>query len=125
MYQIDNQSRVPIYEQIIRQVEQFVLTGALQPLEQLPSVRAMSMEIHLNPNTVQKAYSELERRKVIFTVSGKGTFITDKAKTLLQQENRKGLGSLAPAVRQLALSGVKKQEIIDVVEQVYKEDQND
>ena len=60
MFHIDPLSRKPVYEQIIDQMERFVLTGLMKPGTQLPSVRSLSMELSINPNTIQKAYSELD-----------------------------------------------------------------
>ena len=65
MFHIDPLSRKPVYEQIIDQMERFVLTGLMKPGTQLPSVRSLSMELSINPNTIQKAYSELDARGVI------------------------------------------------------------
>lgn len=122
MYQIDNQSRIPVYEQIIRQVEQYVLAGILEKDHQLPSVRALSLQLHLNPNTVQKAYAELERRQVIYTASGVGCFVSGAAVNLLREERRGRLSQLKPAIRELRLSGVTQQEIEAQVRAVYKEE---
>ena len=66
MFIIDLSSRLAIYEQIVQQVEEGILKGLLKPEEQLPSVRALSLELALNPNTVSKAYTELERRGIIY-----------------------------------------------------------
>ena len=65
MFMIDPMSRQPVYEQIIRQMERFILSGMLAPGDQLPSVRSLSLELSINPNTIQKAYSELDVRGII------------------------------------------------------------
>ena len=64
---VDKYSRIPIYEQIVEQVEMHVALGDLAPEDQLPSVRALSVELSVNPNTLQKAYTELERRGLCYT----------------------------------------------------------
>ena len=79
MFQIDRFGRQPIYEQIIEQVEQFVASGAFRPEDQLPSVRALSQTLSANPNTLQKAYAELERRGVTVSVPGSGRYISKDA----------------------------------------------
>lgn len=121
MYQIDNQSRIPVYEQIIRQVEQYILTGILKENDQLPSVRSMSLQLHLNPNTVQKAYTELERRRMIYTTSGVGCFVSGEAGDILRAARRGQLSQLKPVIRELRLSGVTEQEILAQVRAVYEE----
>lgn len=68
MFVVDVMSRVPVYEQIIKQVEEQVLTGILKEGDKLPSVRSLSVKLSINPNTIQKAYTELDRRQLIITV---------------------------------------------------------
>ena len=75
MINLDYQSRTPIYEQIIDEIERYVVLGILKPEEQLPSVRELATELGINPNTVKKAYTELERKGVTVTISTKGTYI--------------------------------------------------
>jgi len=69
---IDSMSRQPVYEQIVDQVEQMILSGLMRPGEQLPSVRSLSLELSINPNTIQKAYAELDGRGIIYTLPGRG-----------------------------------------------------
>lgn len=75
MIQIDYHDRRPIYEQILSGFRKLILTGIMQPEEQLPSVRSLAMELSTNPNTVQKAYQELERQGFIYTIKGRGNFV--------------------------------------------------
>ena len=75
MFQIDAMSREPVYEQIIHQVEQFILTDVLQPEAQIPSVRSVSMTNSINPRTILKAYTELDARGLIQSVPGKGYYV--------------------------------------------------
>ncbi|KKM09414.1 GntR family transcriptional regulator [Clostridiales bacterium PH28_bin88] len=77
MFQIDDKSNVAIYEQIIWKIKELRLRGVLRPGEKLPSVRELSAMIIANPNTVSKAYQELERQGVIETRQGKGTFMAE------------------------------------------------
>lgn len=76
---LDMHSRVPIYEQLCQKVTQLVAAGALLPGDQLPSVRLLARDLGVNPNTVAKAYQELERSGVICSVAGKGSFVTAAA----------------------------------------------
>lgn len=77
MILIDYKDRRPIYEQVIEKFQQMILCGALQAGDPMPSVRSLAMELSLNPNTIQRAYQELERNGYIYTIKGKGSFVSD------------------------------------------------
>ncbi|ULO06721.1 GntR family transcriptional regulator [Paenibacillus sp. 19GGS1-52] len=76
MFELDVRSRKPIYEQLIDKVKEMVQHGILQADEQLPSVRTLSSQLTVNPNTIQKAYRELEREGYIYSLQGKGSFVS-------------------------------------------------
>lgn len=122
MFQIDVMSRTPVYEQLIEQVEKFILTGVFSEGDKIPSVRSLSMELSVNPNTIQKAVTELDRRGLIYSVPGKGCFVSDKAREIIQVSKRGNLSGLSDSIRELALAGVTKGEIIACVEQVFGEE---
>ena len=82
MFQLDLKSRKSIYEQVMDNFKEYIMTGKLASGEKLPSVRELSKTITVNPNTVQKAYRELERQGYIYTTTGVGTFVSDKSKIL-------------------------------------------
>lgn len=75
MFQIDLKNRKSIYEQIVDNVKELIITGVLNAEDKLPSVRELSKTLTVNPNTIQKAYRELEYQGYIYTVSGLGTFV--------------------------------------------------
>lgn len=79
MIQINDRSLLPIYEQIVNQMKELIVKGGLREGDKIPSVREMSATLLINPNTVAKAYQELERQGVIATVRGKGTFVCKPA----------------------------------------------
>ena len=119
MFVIDLMSRVPVYEQIINQVEEKILIGVLRAGDKMPSVRSLSIELSINPNTIQKAYTELDRKQLIVTVPGKGAFVSDKASEVLLTASRDRLTELASMVKQMHFAGIRKEEIIDIVNKVY------
>lgn len=119
MFVVDVMSRVPVYEQIIKQVEEQVLTGILKEGDKLPSVRSLSVKLSINPNTIQKAYTELDRRQLIITVPGKGSFISEKAIEVVGANSREKMTELNKIIRELALAGVTKEEIINNIEDVF------
>ncbi len=75
MIYIDYQDRRPIYEQITAKISELVRLGVFKPDQQLPSVRVLAGQISINPNTIQKAYQELERQGIIYSIKGKGNFV--------------------------------------------------
>lgn len=119
MFVVDVMSRVPVYEQIIKQVDEQVLTGILKEGDKLPSVRSLSVKLSINPNTIQKAYTELDRRQLIITVPGKGSFISEKAIEVVGANSREKMTELNKIIRELALAGVTKEEIINNIEEVF------
>lgn len=119
MFVVDVMSRVPVYEQIIKQVEEQVLTGILKEGDKLPSVRSLSVKLSINPNTIQKAYTELDRRQLIITFPGKGSFISEKAIEVVGANSREKMTELNKIIRELALAGVTKEEIINNIEEVF------
>lgn len=120
MFRIDVMSRQPVYEQIISQIEQFVLTGILIPNSQIPSVRSLSVELSINPNTIQKAYSELDRRGIIYSVPGRGCFISENATDILSVHKRKQVSDLEKLMYELVLAGVTREEMINCIDNAFK-----
>ncbi|MEX2171389.1 MAG: GntR family transcriptional regulator [Pirellulales bacterium] len=90
-FQCDTTSRVPIYRQLIEQVRAGVATGKLKPGERLPSVRLLSRELVVNPNTIARAYTELEREGVLHTRQGLGVFVAQWTSELTKQSRREKL----------------------------------
>jgi GntR family transcriptional regulator len=91
---IDSSNGVPLYLQIAKGVKHSIAIGSLKPGEQLPSVREIAVRITVNPNTVAKAYRELEAQGIVETRRGTGTFVTDKIIDLAASERRKLVGEL-------------------------------
>jgi len=121
VYQIDNQSRQAVYEQIVQQVEKYVLTGVLRGGDKLPSVRGLSLTLKVNPNTVQRAFTELERSGVIVTAPGRGAFVSEQGSERLKEKREEtAIMDLKTIVSELKLSGVEKEQIIQIVEEEYQ-----
>lgn len=80
MFELDVRSRKPIYEQLTDKVKEMILHGILQTDEQLPSVRTLSQQLTVNPNTIQKAYRELEREGYIYSLQGEREFCSPNEK---------------------------------------------
>ncbi|SDO29062.1 GntR family transcriptional regulator [Alkalicoccus daliensis] len=112
-FHIDPKSSIPLYEQIVNQVKDLTIRGLLHPGEKLPSVRELSSKMVINPNTVSKAYQELERMGLLVTVQGKGTFIADKTEnTVTQREKDKLYKEMRKTTIDCIYAGLSKEEII-------------
>ncbi|MDR1572595.1 MAG: GntR family transcriptional regulator [Clostridiales Family XIII bacterium] len=112
MFQLDLRNRKPIYEQVADRFRDLILSGVLAPDDRLPSVRELSKELTVNPNTVQKAYRELERQSYIYIVQGLGAFAekpeSRKPDAALRAEAER---LVRRGVRELCRSGVPRDEI--------------
>ena len=93
-FTLDPKSGVPYYKQIILQVEMAIADGRLGKGAQLPTVRSLAVELSINPNTVARAYSEMEIRQIVVTQQGSGTFISDKHITIDESYVRNKLGDV-------------------------------
>lgn len=121
MFLIDPMSRVPIYEQITTQTETLLLCGALHAGDAMPSVRSLSTTLSINPNTVQRAYTDLCQKGLLCAVPGKGCFVAADAMERLRLRNAARLNEFTAMVRELKLAGVEASTLIDRIESVYKE----
>ena len=122
MFQLDLKSRKSIYEQVVDNVKELIMTGILPEEAKLPSVRELSKNLTVNPNTVQKAYRELERQGYIYTVTGLGSFVAareenrpDRTKVLQLKEE------LRRQVQELMYLGIPAEEIRKAMEEILKE----
>lgn len=116
MLYIDIMSRTPVYEQITNQLEKLIAADLLKEGEQLPSVRSLSIELSVNPNTIQKAYGELDTKGIIGSVPGKGCYVMPGAREKLCSLARSRLSELSSLACELMGAGVTKEEIIETVE---------
>ena len=112
MINLDYQSRTPIYEQIILEIERYVSLGILKPKEQLMSIREMATTLGINPNTVKKAYAELENRGVITTISTKGTYISENIRKVVDKKIENKIKEIKQNILELEKLGLTKEEII-------------
>jgi GntR family transcriptional regulator len=122
MFSIELKSRTAIYEQIVSAVEDGILKGLILSGEQLPSVRALSLELTLNPNTVSRAYLELERRGLIVSLVGKGCFVKEDAQAILKSKRLSDLSVFEEVVKGLRLAGLEKETLIAQIEKIYQEE---
>jgi GntR family transcriptional regulator len=111
-FSLDFKSGVPFYKQIIFQVEMAIADGRLQKGEQLPTVRSLAVDLSINPNTVARAYNEMEIRNIVITQQGSGTFISEREVSLDAIEREKILTQLTKAyITKTASYGFSLEEI--------------
>lgn len=117
---IDYNDKRPIYEQIIDRFQTLILNGALEPDTQIPSVRSLAIELSINANTIQRAYSELERDGYIYSVKGRGNFVRAN-ESLMQKQREKTLKELKEHLKQCKAIGISQEEIAKQLTSTYME----
>ena len=114
---IDYKDTRPIYEQVVERFKTLILKGVMQPDEQMPSVRNLAMALSINPNTIQKAYAALERQDFIYTVKGRGSFVSGDGK-LVETRKRECLEEILRLVREVLELGMTKMELTLEIEKL-------
>ena len=122
MFTIDNLSRIPVYEQIVRQIEGLLLSGTLNPGDALPSVRGLAAELEVNPNTIQKAYAELDHRGMTTSVPGRGSFLTEDAREqLIAYLNENAMPEFKNMLKGMLVAGATREQALAFVDGLLKE----
>ena len=119
MISIDYKHRRSIYEQLVDRIKTLAASGMLPPGSQLPSVRQLSSELSINPNTVQRAYSELERDGIVYSVKGRGNFITQDASLLQQSRQQALLEEFRQASFSAMQAGISKPRLHEALEELH------
>lgn len=116
---LDFRDRRPIYEQLIEKFQEIMMVGVLEKDEKLPSVRQMAVDLSINPNTVQRAYAELERQGYIYSIKGKGSFVAEISQLVdIRREEIKK--QLVQAAKQARMGGFSKEEFLIEAETAYR-----
>ena len=115
MFQIDLKSRKAIYEQITDNFKRLITTGVLKENDKVPSVREMAKLLTVNPNTIQKAYRELENQNYFYTVLGQGSFISSPPETVSKAEIQNKYNTLKTVVQELKFFGEPEQAILNFI----------
>jgi len=117
IFTVDPRSGVPLYLQLIEQIKRAIALGALAPGEQLPTVKALALELTVNPNTVARVYRELERDAVIDTSPGRGSFVRSDGSAVDARRDLADVARVAAenAVREAKSLGLSREETQDVM----------
>ncbi len=121
MLVIDKFSRKPIYEQLIEGIEREILMGFLAEREQLPSIRELSVALSINPNTIQKAFLELDRAGIIISSQGRGCFVAADAIERIRERLIPKVDEIGALSAELASAGIEEEIVIAAVRAAYKE----
>ena len=117
---IDYKDPRPIYEQIIEKLQELIVKGILEPDSQLPSVRSLAMELSINPNTIQKAYAELERDGIIYSLPARGSFISSDLSAASEAAKREICTQVEDAVRRAKAFGISREELEALLEREWR-----
>jgi GntR family transcriptional regulator len=122
-FTLDPTNGTPIYRQIIQQIEYAILSERMKSGDKLPTIRSLAVDLKTNPNTIAKAYNELEIRGILVTQVGNGTFISDK-KPMLEDDSlsRKIQEVLSRFIHELRDLGVENRELVKLIETYFKEE---
>ncbi|MBQ6058551.1 MAG: GntR family transcriptional regulator [Clostridia bacterium] len=116
MISIDYKDRRSIYEQLVDRIKALIVGGILPSGSQIPSVRQLSAELSINPNTVQRAYSELEREGLIYSVKGRGNFVSEDASLLQRSSQLSLIQKFSESALAAMQAGVPKAELVQVLD---------
>ncbi len=120
---ISNSTSKPIYEQIISQIKQMIMTGELKPGESIPSMRSLAKSLHISVITVQRAYEDLQRDGFIETTIGRGSFVRSNNKDFIQEEKQREIENhLQKAIELSKENGIPLTKLIDLLKIFYEEE---
>ena len=124
MISIDYQSKIPFYEQIAERLKTLILKGVLKPHTQLPSVRSLAVNLSINPNTIQKAYTMLEQQGYIYSAKGRGNFVAESNELIDEQKNAV-LEQIELLLKYGKELGIEGGAYIRILEEIYRGDAYD
>ena len=125
MLSIDIRSRVPIYEQLMEQLKTQIINDVIADDEQLPSVRNLAQELTINPNTIQKAYRELEREGFIYSIPGRGRFVSPKTHNQNEERLQMLKEELEKLIAEFVYHGGRKQDILQMMDPLIESEKGE
>lgn len=123
---IDNHSGTPIYDQITEQIKAQIINGTLQENQALPSIRGLAKDLHISFITTKRAYEELEKEGFIYTVPGKGCYVSAKNMELIREANLRKIEEYMDEITKLAVScNLSRDELIEMLDFSLEENRNE
>ncbi|MGF7057553.1 GntR family transcriptional regulator [Brassicibacter mesophilus] len=119
---LDFDENIPIYLQIIEMIKREIVTGELNGGDKLSSVRELSQRLKVNPNTIQRAYQELEREGLTYTQRGMGTFVSEDKQIIIKLKKDMAIGVLDSFINGMKQLGFSNTEIIEMVNEKFKKE---
>lgn len=119
MFKLDYSDGKPIYEQIKDKIKALIIDGALKKDDRIPSVRELAVSMAINPNTIQKAYKELEFEGYVYSVRAKGVFVASVENIADDKDTEKLQKKLEDAVKEMYFLGVSKEKVLLAVDKIY------
>ncbi|PWW28419.1 GntR family transcriptional regulator [Cytobacillus oceanisediminis] len=118
MFELDVRSRKPIYEQLVERLKELIITEVLKADEQLPSVRTLAQQLTINPNTIQKAYRELESQSYIYSIKGKGSFVSPATPKQNSEKIVKVKNELSKLLSEALYLGITADELFKMIKEI-------
>lgn len=122
MFQVDLKSRIPLYQQIVQNIKTDIINGNLRPDEKIPSVRELSADLVINPNTIQKALRILENEGFLYAVAGKGNYVMRLDAAKLKEQQEIILKEIVMIVKKANRLGLSKEDICAHLDWLEKEE---
>lgn len=118
MFNLDVRSRKPIYEQLVEKIKELIINDVLKKDEQLPSVRMLAQQLTINPNTIQKAYRELEVQGYVYSIKGKGNFVSEIQDTITSEKRKKIKQELTRLISEALYLGISGRELTNLIHEM-------
>lgn len=124
MFKLDHSSSKPVYEQIKDNIKRLIIEGALKENEKIMSVRELAVAMAINPNTIQKAYKELENEGYIYSLRAKGNFVSPLGEIKEDKDITRLKKTVAENITELCYLGISKDEIEKMICEIYERRKN-
>lgn len=125
MLQLDFRDRRPLYEQIKEKMKTLIISGVLKPDERIPSVRELAQSLTVNPNTIQKAYKDLETEGFIYSIRAKGSFVAPQVRSAHHPRRGELIRELERIAAELMYLDEPMEQMIDTIRAIYKKRRSD
>ncbi len=120
MFQLDHSDHRPIYEQIKDKIKELIISGVLKEDDKVPSVRELASTLTINPNTIQKAYRDLEAEGYIYSLRAKGSFVSPKREVVRRSDTDEIISEFEALLSKMKFLGITYEEVNEILIKEYK-----